>query len=163
MATLPMRMYEQKRRHDAAHDEAARVVTERDRAFGGAASTIPPFTPPPRLADTPVEVPAPAGPDAAATSPAGAASTTPGAAAVPAHASGFGPPSPATGFAFGPGGFGPGGGAGRVAPAPRTPDAYPADARADGVPKRPEYLVESDLPGMYGSEELTSPPVIGEA
>jgi hypothetical protein len=35
-------------------------------------------------------------------------------------------------------------------------------AAAGAEQKRPKYLVEPELQGMFGSDELTAPPVIGE-
>jgi hypothetical protein len=32
----------------------------------------------------------------------------------------------------------------------------------DGEHKRPEYLIEPDAESMFGSDAMTSPPVIGE-
>jgi hypothetical protein len=32
----------------------------------------------------------------------------------------------------------------------------------DGEHKRPEYLIEPDAESMFGSDTMTSPPVIGE-
>lgn len=33
----------------------------------------------------------------------------------------------------------------------------------DGVHKRPDYLVEPDAESLFGSDELTAPPVLGVA
>jgi hypothetical protein len=61
LAMLPFRMYEQKQRHDAAHAEAARVVSRRDASFIQSASEIPVFTAPPVLtSEGPAAVVAPA-------------------------------------------------------------------------------------------------------
>ncbi|HEV2780723.1 MAG TPA: PPE domain-containing protein [Actinophytocola sp.] len=157
LAMLPFQLYAQKRKHDAAHDEAARVVAERDRTLARAAAEIPPFEPPPRLSD------GAANGSPATDSASGNGATTPsGAAPSP----GFGPATaPGTFVEFGPGGSPP---LGLAAPFPRGPagtamsdGAGPTETHAER--KRPEYLVVSDTDGMFGSDELTSPPVIGEA
>lgn len=49
LALLPYAMRARKDEHDAAHEEAARVVAERDRVFGEAAAGVPEFSPPPSL------------------------------------------------------------------------------------------------------------------
>ncbi|GAB3461201.1 hypothetical protein [Actinophytocola sediminis] len=49
LAGLPQRMYDQKQLHDAAHEDAVRVVTQRDRVMGGAAGEVVVFAPPPLL------------------------------------------------------------------------------------------------------------------
>jgi len=55
LAALPQRMFAQKQRHDAAHAEAVRVVTERDSAMHAAAGAVVVFEPPPTLdGSTPV-------------------------------------------------------------------------------------------------------------
>ena len=283
MAALPFKMYAQKQKHDAAHDEAARIVAERDLAFSLSAGAIPEFSPPPSLTETgssdaaerkgparpkpPARRPpradagqAPAGPPPGAGGPSsgpnppaaggtqpeqsppapgsgpgvgsgGPASASPGPSApvsdapkaeqfMPAAGGGAGgagspAPRPAPGSAGLPGGFVPNGGApapggtmpeqftapagagrpvgpgpatfqppagggfgpvsgGFAAPAMRAPAGFgprpAARAAAGGLPvagdgeqkKRPEYLVEPDIEGMFGSDEMTSPPVIGE-
>ncbi|HET9139893.1 PPE domain-containing protein [Actinophytocola sp.] len=288
LAALPHLLHAQKQRSDAAHEEAVRVVTERDGTFGQSVAAIPAFEPPPRLSEgggriPPVPAPpapplppaAPPGPHPAPVSPAmslpvaplahpapppppPAAPPGPRTAPVPpamsppvapmahpappppprpappgprpapvspamsppvaplAHpappppnrpappaqpASPQGPPrpmppavpqppvhiTPAQVVAaslpvdgFGPGGGTvPGGGFGPTgfgsAPVVAPPPGYGPAASAmapgagttapraeDGERKRPEYLVESDLEGMFGSTELTAPPVIGQ-
>jgi hypothetical protein len=240
MASLPFQMFAQRQRRDAAHEEAARIVAERDQAFGHAAGEIPPFEPPPLLGDggsaraggparadvpparradapstsdspapdpgatpgstnpasaapgaapphTPGHgIPTPTGPPAhdvggpsdpprGTASPAPPGSTDPAGAVSPASAA-PGPPGPgattpsaaglAQGFGppggFGPTGFGPGVLPGPVAVPPRLPAAGPGQGEGEESHKRPEYLVESELEGMFGSDEMTSPPVIGE-
>lgn len=49
MAALPQRLYDQKQRHDAAHEEAVRVVADRDAAMSAAAGEVAVFQPPPAL------------------------------------------------------------------------------------------------------------------
>jgi hypothetical protein len=257
LAALPFRMYEQKQKHDAAHDEAARIVAARDQTFGEAAGAVPAFTPPPLLNDGasapadpvtvatphpraprpdegvrpaprpvpprphPVNQPVPPGSPSGQPVPPGAAQVSPGGqprppggppvspggprpGGAPAPMSGpvtppppgppVSPPRPATvsssappvanlgatpttlpSDAFGPSGFGPSGtgGFGPGGPPPVTPSrvvagaeavppAGPAKRTGDGERKRPEYLIEPDADGMFGSDAVTSPPVIGE-
>lgn len=202
LAALPHQLYAQKQRHDAAHEQAAEIVANRDRTFASAAGGVPAFIPPPSLAEgaTPeaarvVETPAPtlpppprthgerprhphAGPSptgAQGTSPAGftggPAGPIPGRPGFAGPTGQVGPVGPAQGFAPGPGfgpatGFGPGGptaSAGRLAPVPRGPAAAtPAAGTEEAAQKRPEYLIEPEIEGMFGSDELTAPPVIGE-
>ncbi|OLF09406.1 hypothetical protein BLA60_19750 [Actinophytocola xinjiangensis] len=49
LAGLPQRLYNQKQLHDAAHEDAVRVVAQRDRAMGGAAGEVVVFDRPPLL------------------------------------------------------------------------------------------------------------------
>jgi hypothetical protein len=49
LAGLPQRMYDQKQLHDAAHEDAVRVVAQRDRAMGSAAGEVVVFERPPLL------------------------------------------------------------------------------------------------------------------
>jgi hypothetical protein len=190
LAQLPFQLYAQKHKRDAAHEEAARVITERDRTMAHAATEIPPFEPPPALVATPNSVfdetapatatsisadprvtntaPNSAEPAASAGArPAGAngaawSATSPAVAVAPSATSLV---QPGNGF----GDFGPSGSATNVlAPVPARPNAQNWAAGAGGVKeegerKRPQYLVQSDLEGMFGSDQLTSPPVIGEA
>ena len=257
MAALPFTMYAQKQKHDAAHDEAARIVSERDLAFALAAGAIPEFGPPPSLTDAgpadaaerkpkppahkppsprpltespghapppnggssapvaegtkpeqstpapgggsggpPPAAPAPSVPVPGGTQPeqfmpaagggaGGAGSPAPPAPPAPRPSAsaglpgGFMPGSPAPGgtmaaqFTAPAGGFGPGSGGfgpaavrapGGFGPAPIVPGAAAGGAPVAGESrqKRPEYLVEPDIEGMFGSDEMTSPPVIGE-
>lgn len=66
VAALPQRLYDQKLAHDAAHEDAVRVVAERDRAMNSAAGEVVVFERPPRL-DEPAgfvpQVPRQGGPD----------------------------------------------------------------------------------------------------
>jgi hypothetical protein len=191
LAALPFRMYAQKQKHDAAHEEAARIVSERDLAFTQAAGTVPAFLPPPSLNDQgsadmvehnvtsagqppaavpparaggPHPGPAPA-PSQGGTAPA-AGGGAPGGGTSPAGftpAGGGPPPGFVPGGGFGPSGFGPGGPAAPPLPAAGgMPMAGHGPAKDGAEPKRPRYLVEPELRGMFGSDELTSPPVIGE-
>jgi hypothetical protein len=237
MAALPFKMYAQKQRHDAAHEQAVEVVGNRDSSFAAAAGSIPAFIPPPSLTEEPkpevgskseaqgkppvsgppvprargaapapvvpaAAPPAPnAGPSAPPTPPSPAPPSAPtpprppsgSAPSIPSqggtNAAGFtsapspgrpagpgfgGPPvMPASAGGFPPGGgFGPAtGGLGGVGPtggrppAPvRRPAALPVAGKGaeDGEQKRPEYLIEPEIEGMFGSDEMTSPPVIGE-
>jgi len=268
LAALPALMYDQKQKRDAAHEEAVRVVAERDRTFGQSAAAIPVFEPPPRLSEgggrlpstpapppvagpavrvptppapvarqpappaappmpvagpavrmptppapppppsrPPVPAAAPPGPMAGpavrpATTPAGAppprpaappppaprvfaaagpVSSHPAFPAVPAPPPVAAPPPVTTPqnvapsafpAEFGPGGFGPTGFGAASMASPAPPGFGPAAAAGaaaagkpgaeDGERKRPEYLIEPELEGMFGSTELTSPPVIGQ-
>ncbi|MCT2582622.1 hypothetical protein [Actinophytocola gossypii] len=56
LAALPQRLFAQKQRHDAAHAEAVRVVTERDNAMHSAAGTVAVFELPPTLDGSAVRV-----------------------------------------------------------------------------------------------------------
>ena len=254
MASLPFQMYAQKQLHDAAHEEAVRVVTERDRAFSAAAGQVPAFAAPPSVTDghsggpaenrsaTGVGVAGPVRPlrhtvgqgtvgrsavgqsapvsgtrSGSGQPPGGPASGPPLSAVsassgpvtgsdpvvAPAHgfpgtaASGFGPES-LPGGGFGPGGpsattgtvassaagFGPNGSPGPAGPvglsgppagglpaqeshgaagmAGRPVGARRGKAAKDIRRKRPEYLIEPEPEGMFGSDQLTSPPVIGQ-
>jgi hypothetical protein len=49
LALLPYALRARKDQHDAAHEEAARVVAERDRVYGEAAAGVPEFSLPPSL------------------------------------------------------------------------------------------------------------------
>jgi hypothetical protein len=257
LAALPFRMYEQKQKHDAAHDEAARIVAARDKAFSESAGAVPSFTPPPLLGDTPAALsddpvtiaaphpraptrgeglrrpprpqphhaprpaaPSPLTPGPGPVAPSGVApvsgpmapsapsqgppaaarpmvspaltplpgpAVNPGPAQVPGAVTpsaltpgGVPNPGPVVSAgsagAFGPdgfgpsgsGGFGPGGGPPPVVPsrivagAEAAPAAGSAKPAGDGERKRPEYLIEPDAGGMFGSDAVTSPPVIGE-
>ena len=51
LAALPFKLYAQKQRHDAAHEQAAEVVTNRDTSFANAAAAVPAFIPPPSLTE----------------------------------------------------------------------------------------------------------------
>lgn len=246
MAALPFAMYAQKQKHDAAHDQAAEVVSNRDLAFADAAARVPVFSPPPSLtgdeggpaegkaettrgpgvgrqesqpppprpdgihdapadrtpapaSESPLAAPASSAPPAVP-NPAPGPSVPPAAGTdpssfVPAAAPAIGAPNPglnmvdvaAPGSGFGPGsgpapgltvaashegatGRGPGFGSGGPAavPAARSGTGVPvaAGARAksseDAEHKRPEYLLEPEAEGMFDSDVLTSPPVIGE-
>lgn len=192
LAALPFTMYAQKQLHDAAHDRAAEIVTNRDTAFGTAAASVPEFIPPPSLTAEPEGAPPAGPPPQAAPSPGPAGSSPsgdpggthassasgPSAPSQGIHPMGFGPGSGGTapaGFAsggFAPGGFGPGsGGFGGVAPGgarlpvargPVAPMAGGPEKGQDGEQKRPKFLIEPEIEGMFGSDELTAPPVIGE-
>lgn len=205
MAALSHRIYAQKQKHDAAHAEAIRIVSDRDRTFGEAAGSVPTFRPPPSLTESPELTPqtdvvgphrprtphpgrtttvhstpyppvpdpttsAAAAANPGATTPSGAAAPGAGpAAAIQGSAPiGTGATTPAPGFGgapysgFGPAGFGPG-------PAPVPPPAPRRDTANDPTgtpvkpePKRPEYLLEPETHGMFGSNAVTAPPVIGE-
>jgi hypothetical protein len=248
MGTLSFRMYAQKQKHDAAHDEAARIVAERDATFSQTAMTVPAFVPPPLLngghvpdgpphprtprpdeGARPAPVPRapapgqanqaqaprqeatpggtvtpspPAAPPAPATSasaampagqPARNLGTVPSGTPMSGSASGLGG-QPAAGFGgppavpaagFGAGGVGPAGAVGFGPNGSPVVDTSPArgatgarslagpggaagagsahgGAAEDTERKRPEYLIEPDAEGMFGSDALTAPPVIGE-
>lgn len=49
LAGLPQQMYDRKQLHDAAHEDAVRVVAQRDRAMGAAAGEVVVFERPPLL------------------------------------------------------------------------------------------------------------------
>src|SRR2546423_3661830 len=53
MAALPFQLYEQKQKHDAAHERAAEIVANRDASFASAAGGVPAFIPPPTLTGEP--------------------------------------------------------------------------------------------------------------
>jgi hypothetical protein len=215
MAALPFLMYAQKQKHDAAHEEAARIVSERDRAFTQAAGAIPRFVPPPTLTDQgtaavvevrrkaedkpPAMMPPPrpraddrgpaarppAGgpppgsgpaPSQAGTDPAGFTPGAAGASGSGTSPAGFTPTGGGPAVFAPAGGFGPASAAfpGSIPGAARPPVVGPAPAGigpggpavgvrgAAGKQKRPEYLIEPELEGMFGSDALTAPPVIGE-
>jgi hypothetical protein len=163
LAALPFKMYAQKQRHDAAHDQAAEVVANRDSTFSAAAAAVPAFIPPPSLTqELPPSTPRPSAPapKAAVTPPPRVPGQGTGAAGFTGPPTGFAPPAefgPAPPTDFGPGG------PTAVAPPLRLaglPVATPGPEPVE--PKPPEYLVQSELTGVFGSDEMTSPPVIGE-
>ncbi|MFC5290807.1 hypothetical protein ACFPM7_27475, partial [Actinokineospora guangxiensis] len=62
-------------------------------------------------------------------------------------------------------GFGPSGSGtptGHTPVPPRAADPEPPVPAAPPPPKRPSYLVEGDDDEMFGNDEFTAPPVIGE-
>ncbi len=132
LAALPFKLYAQKQRHDAAHDQAAEVVATRDSSFSTAAAAVPAFIPPPSLTDEPAP-----------------ARRIPSQGPGFAPAADFGPAAP-TGFTPAP----------AARPPVGPPADTPAPAAEPAA--RPEYLVESEPHGTFGHGQLTSPPVIGE-
>ncbi|MFL6140960.1 MAG: PPE domain-containing protein, partial [Labedaea sp.] len=154
LAALPFRLHEQKRQHDAAHAEAARVVTLRDRTLTEAAGALPGFTPPPTLASAPAQAPppAPASPAPQQASPAPRQASTPprtdpsaahraagpAPAAMPASAAaGSPPPAPPRVAPPNPAGPVHPGGTGANRPGPFAPNRGTGPARPPNPPLPP--------------------------
>ncbi|MCE7009158.1 hypothetical protein LWC34_41045 [Kibdelosporangium philippinense] len=59
LATLPVNMYAQHQKQQQAHEQAIQVVAQRDTALQAAASSVPPFEPPPKIGDSGIKEPPP--------------------------------------------------------------------------------------------------------